>query len=106
MGEVVEVGEVMFNQKLHFQSIEAAVRVLKPSQSSQTVDPFYRQQAWNLLQSFLSSLLSPSEPDCDLYQLLKQVPPTDILKYWTWKPLISIHVCCVLRVLNGCKINV
>ncbi|XP_019851030.1 PREDICTED: transformation/transcription domain-associated protein [Amphimedon queenslandica] len=51
------------------KAVEVAVKLLKPH----STDPFYRQQAWILLQSYLISVLNLSDADKDLYQLLNQV---------------------------------
>ena len=40
----------MVTHLLSPQAIDVAVKVLRPSQSNQNVDPFYRQQAWHVLQ--------------------------------------------------------
>ncbi|XP_064401908.1 transformation/transcription domain-associated protein-like isoform X2 [Halichondria panicea] len=60
--------------------IEAALKVLQPTQTSSTVDSFYRQQAWGVIQSFLVAMLNLSDVDSDLYNLLKGVTyqPTEL----------------------------
>ena len=75
-------------------AIEGAVKLLKPQSSGQgagpTVDMVYRQHAWNVIQSFLVSMLNLGDGDLDVYQLLKQVslqPPSEThgrLKYLTY----------------------
>ena len=42
--------------------IEAAVNILKPSQSNHSVEHFYRQQAWKLLQ--VSASFNPGTCTC------------------------------------------